>query len=82
MTRANKSLCSRMTACTYISGSVCLIANNMFNPRHEQVENDKYLADVCFSFLEGMVDQVPVEPLKKTRNAYEELLRYAHALRL
>lgn len=51
----------------------------MFNPRHESAENDRYLADVCFSFLEDMVHQIPLEPLERTRNAYEELLRYDRA---
>lgn len=69
----------RMTACTYISGSICLIANTMFNPGQQNVEDDKYLADVCFAFLEGIIDQVPFEPLQRTRTAYAELLRYTHA---
>ena len=82
VTKTNDNETYRMTACTYISGSICLMANTMFDPRHENVEDDRYLAEFCFSFLEGIIDQVPFEPLQRTRNACEELLRYTHAASL
>lgn len=66
--------------CTYISGSICLTANNMFFPRHGEVEHDKYLADMSLSFLDEMVQQVRYEPLKKARDVCKELMRYAHAV--
>lgn len=68
-----------MTACTYISGSICLTANNIFYPRQESLENDKFMIDVSFTFLEDMIRQAPFEPLKRIRNIYEELLRHAPA---
>ncbi|KAK9419939.1 putative Zn(2)-C6 fungal-type domain-containing protein [Seiridium unicorne] len=71
-----------MTACTYISVGVCLIANNMFDPHHENVEYDERLADISFSFLNEMIQQVPYEPLKKTQESYEKLLLQARVVRL
>ena len=68
--------------CTYISGSLCLTANNMFFPRHGGWQYDQYLADVALSFVEEMVQQVSHEPLKKARDVFTELMRYAHAVAL
>ncbi|KIW72367.1 hypothetical protein, variant 2 [Phialophora macrospora] len=69
-----------MTACTYISGSVCLTANIMFEPCHASVEHDLSLVNLSISLLEDLIQQTGHEPLKDLRDACEELLHYAYAL--
>ncbi|RSM17119.1 hypothetical protein CDV31_004012 [Fusarium ambrosium] len=71
-----------MTACTYISAAVCLIANNMFNPRHENIEYDEFLSNISFSFLGDMAQQVPLEGLKRAQESCEALLHQACTVRL
>ncbi|KAF4968358.1 hypothetical protein FSARC_4304 [Fusarium sarcochroum] len=71
-----------MTACTYILGSICLTANTIFNPLNPSRETDNYLADLAFTFLEDMIQQVPLESLQRTRDSWDELLRHARALPL
>ncbi|KAI8680505.1 Zn(2)-C6 fungal-type domain-containing protein [Fusarium keratoplasticum] len=71
-----------MTACTYISAGVCLIANNMFNPYHENIEYDECLANISFSFLDDMTQEVPLDGLKRARESCEVLQRQALAVRL
>ncbi|KAH7139866.1 hypothetical protein B0J13DRAFT_586393 [Dactylonectria estremocensis] len=69
-----------MTACTSISGSVCLTANIMFEPCHASVEHDLSLVNLSVSLLEDLIQQTEHEPLKDLRDACEKLLRYAYAL--
>ncbi|KAI1624596.1 fungal-specific transcription factor domain-containing protein [Exophiala viscosa] len=69
-----------MTACTYISGSVCLTANILFEPFHASVEDDLSLVNLSISLLEDLIQQTGHEPLKDLRDACEELLCYACAL--
>lgn len=69
-----------MTACTYISGSVCLTANIMFEPGHASVEQDLSLVNLSISLLGDLIQQTGHKPLKDLRDACEELLRYACAL--
>lgn len=71
-----------MTACTYISAGVCLIANNMFNPRHENMEYDEHLANISCCFLSDMAQQVPLEALKMAEEACQGLLQQASIVRL
>jgi hypothetical protein len=73
---------SRMTGCTYISGAICLIANNMLHPNHNTREQDRALAEFSLPLLEDMIQQDPYEPLKKTRNACVELLQLAYNISL
>ncbi|RMJ16639.1 hypothetical protein CDV36_003681 [Fusarium kuroshium] len=70
-----------MTACTYISAGVCLIANNMFNPYHESVEYDEHLANISCCFLGDMAQQVPLEALKRAEEACQGLLQQASIVR-
>ncbi|OQV08766.1 Fungal specific transcription factor domain-containing protein [Cladophialophora immunda] len=69
-----------MTACTYISGSVCLTANIMFEPCHASMEHDLALVNLSIALLEDLIQQTEHQPLKDLRDACEELLRYACAL--
>ncbi|KAB5546818.1 hypothetical protein GE09DRAFT_1204699 [Coniochaeta sp. 2T2.1] len=69
-----------MTACTYVSGSVCLTANTMFEPSHVCVEQDLSLVKLSISLLEELIQQTGHKPLEHLRDACEELLRYACAL--
>jgi hypothetical protein len=71
-----------MTACTYISGSVCLTANIMFEPSHTRVEHDLSLVNLSISVLEDLIQQTGHQPLKDLRDACEELMCYAYALSL
>ncbi|WAO86068.1 Zn(2)-C6 fungal-type domain-containing protein [Fusarium falciforme] len=71
-----------MTACTYISAGVCLIANNMFNPYHENMEYDERLANISFSFLDDMAQQVPLDGLKRAQESCQMLQHQAYAVRL
>ncbi|KAJ4324094.1 hypothetical protein N0V84_004060 [Fusarium piperis] len=71
-----------MTACTYISAAVCLVANNLFNPHHDDMEYDECLANISFSFLADMAQQVPLEGLIRAQEACEGLLRQACIIRL
>jgi hypothetical protein len=68
-----------MTACTYVSASVCLTANIMFEPCHASVEHDLSLVNLSISLLEDLIQQTGRQPLKDLRDACEELLRYACA---
>jgi hypothetical protein len=68
-----------MTVCTYISGAVCLTANNIFNPYHEDMEIDNDMIMVSFRFLEDMIREAPSEPLKRLRDSWDELLQHARA---
>ncbi|KAG5657679.1 hypothetical protein KAF25_007712 [Fusarium avenaceum] len=68
-----------MTVCTYISGAVCLTANNIFNPWHEYVQIDDDLIMISFRFLENTIRDAPSEPLQRLRDSWEELLQHARA---
>lgn len=71
----------RMTACTYVSGAVCLTANNMFSPRLKTADSDDVKIDVAFSFFSDFVDQVPFDTLQNTRNVWGELRGHARTAR-
>ncbi|KAL2831003.1 fungal-specific transcription factor domain-containing protein [Aspergillus pseudoustus] len=71
-----------MTGCTYVSGSICLIANNMLHPNHETLEYDQSIAELSLLLLEEMIQQEPYEPLRKVRNACSELLQLASRISL
>lgn len=68
-----------MTVCTYISGAVCLTANNIFNPWHEDMQIDNDLVMLSFRFLEDMIREAPSEPLQRLRDSWDELLQHARA---
>ncbi|KIL85980.1 hypothetical protein FAVG1_10949 [Fusarium avenaceum] len=68
-----------MTVCTYISGAVCLTANNIFNPWHEDMQIDNDLIMLSFKFLDDMIRDAPSEPLQRLRDSWEELLQHARA---
>jgi hypothetical protein len=68
--------------CTYISGSVCLTANIMFEPCHADVEHDLSLVTLSISLLEDLIQQTGHKPLEDLRDTCAELLRYAYALSL
>jgi hypothetical protein len=65
-----------MTACAYVSGLVCLTANNMCRPNHETLELDRRLADMALLHVEGMVLHTSHEPLIRLGEACKELVRY------
>ncbi|KAJ0413986.1 fungal-specific transcription factor domain-containing protein [Aspergillus carlsbadensis] len=67
-----------MTGCTYITGAICLIANNMLHPTHNTWEQDQALAGFALPLLEDMIQLDPYEPLKMTRNACVALLQVAY----
>ena len=69
----------RMTACTFVSGLVCVIANNMCYPLHDSFQEDEALAGQSMLFLEEIVRQNPCEALQQTRDACKELIWYAEA---
>ncbi|KIW38628.1 uncharacterized protein PV06_09580 [Exophiala oligosperma] len=69
-----------MTACNYVSGSVCLTANIMFKPYHAAVEYDKSLVNLSISLLDDLIHQTGHKPLKDLQGACEELLSYAREL--
>ncbi|KAL4739530.1 fungal-specific transcription factor domain-containing protein [Aspergillus similis] len=71
-----------MTGCTYITGSICLIANNMLYPNHETWRYDQSLAERSLPLLEEMIQQEPYEPLKKTQNTCRQLLQLAYNISL
>jgi hypothetical protein len=52
----------------------------MFDPFHANVDYDQSLVRLCISLLEDLIQQTAHEPLKKLRNACEELLQYALAV--
>lgn len=66
----------RMTACTYISGVVCLTANNMCQPNHPSIVLDRSLADMALLHVQEMVKQTSHEPLRRIGEACKELVRY------
>ncbi|KAM0288742.1 hypothetical protein ACHAO9_006805 [Fusarium lateritium] len=66
-----------MTVCTYITGAVCLTANNIFNPWHENTQTDSDLTMLSFRFLENMIREAPLESLQRLRDSWEELLQHA-----
>ncbi|KIW84453.1 hypothetical protein Z517_03703 [Fonsecaea pedrosoi CBS 271.37] len=70
----------RMTACTYVSGSICLTANIMFEPGHPGVHHDLALVNHSFALLDELIRQTGRKALGDLRDACEELLRYACAL--
>jgi hypothetical protein len=65
-----------MTACAYVSGLVCLTANNMCQPNHGSLELDRRLADMALLHVEEMVLQTSHEPLRRIGEACKELVRY------
>lgn len=65
-----------MTTCTYISGLICLTANNMHNPHHETFDSDKQLVDAALQFVDEIVLETNNENLRKVRDACRELTRY------
>lgn len=65
-----------MTACAYVSGLVCLTANNMCQPNHESLELDRGLADVALLHVEKMVLHTNHETLRRIGEACKELVRY------
>lgn len=71
-----------MTGCTYVTGSVCLIANNMLQPNHEVFEHDQYLAELSLLLLDQMIQQDPYEGLKTMRSACKELLQLSYNISL
>jgi hypothetical protein len=71
-----------MTACTYISGAVCLTANSLFNPWHRKIDTDDVLITPAFTFLEDMIQQVPLPQLKRLRVSWDELLRNSREMSL
>ncbi|KAL2867226.1 transcription factor domain-containing protein [Aspergillus lucknowensis] len=71
-----------MTGCTYITGSICLIANNMLYPTYETWRYDQSLAESSLPLLEEMIQQEPYEPLKKIQNACCQLLQLAYNISL
>ncbi|KAI8724294.1 Zn(2)-C6 fungal-type domain-containing protein [Fusarium sp. LHS14.1] len=71
-----------MTACIYISAGVCLIANNMFNPSHQNMEYDECLANISFSFLDDIAQQVPLDGLKRAQKSCQVLRHQASMVRL
>lgn len=71
-----------MAACPYVSAALCLVANNMFNPDHMNIEYDECLAETSFSFLGDMIQQVPYEGLIQTKASCGNLLQQARAVRL
>ncbi|KAL4876131.1 fungal-specific transcription factor domain-containing protein [Aspergillus karnatakaensis] len=71
-----------MTGCTYITGSICLIANNMLYPHNDTLKYDQWLAERSLPLLDEMLQQKPYEPLRKIRNACRELLQLAYNISL
>ncbi|KAH8657206.1 fungal-specific transcription factor domain-containing protein [Tricladium varicosporioides] len=65
-----------MTACAYISGLVCLTANNMCQPNHGMLEFDRSLADMALLHVEEMVWATSYEPLRRIGEACKALVRY------
>jgi hypothetical protein len=68
-----------MTACTYITGSICLTANHIFAPLHGNKEGDLELTEHAFIFLEDMIQRTSSKPLQHTRDSWNELLQSARA---
>ncbi|KAL5337699.1 hypothetical protein BJX70DRAFT_409030 [Aspergillus crustosus] len=71
-----------MTGCAYVTGSVCLIANNMLQPNHEVFEHDQYLAELSVLLLDQMIEQDPYEGLERMRSACKELLQLSYNISL
>ncbi|KAL3428731.1 hypothetical protein BDV09DRAFT_190710 [Aspergillus tetrazonus] len=71
-----------MTGCTYVTGSVCLIANNILFPNHKTWRYDQSLAECSLPLLEEMIQQDPYEPLKKIQNTCRQLLQLAYNISL
>ncbi|KAL4967485.1 transcription factor domain-containing protein [Aspergillus stella-maris] len=71
-----------MTGCTYITGSICLIANNMLYSTHEMLRYDQWLAECSLPLLDEMIRQEPYEPLKRIRSACHELLQLSYNISL
>ncbi|KAL4792944.1 fungal-specific transcription factor domain-containing protein [Aspergillus venezuelensis] len=71
-----------MTGCTYITGSICLIANNMLYPAHEMLRYDQWLAERSLPLLDEMIRQEPYEPLRRIRSACRELLQLSYNISL
>ncbi|CAM1505976.1 Fc.00g116130.m01.CDS01 [Cosmosporella sp. VM-42] len=69
-----------MTTCTYISGLICLTANNLHNPHGETVDVDKQLVDTALQFVDEMVLQTNHEQLRRLRDACKELNRHVHVV--
>lgn len=65
-----------MTACAYVSGLVCLTANNIRQPNHGNIELDRRVADMALLYVEEMVLQTSHEPLRRIGEACKELVRY------
>jgi len=65
-----------MTACAYVSGLVCLTANNICQPNHESVELDRRLSDMALLHVDEMVLHTSHETLRRIGEACKELVRY------
>lgn len=65
-----------MTACTYISALLCLLANSMHNPVHETVESDKVQIDIALKFVDEFCLQTDLEPVRKLRDICRELQKH------
>ncbi|KAF4625928.1 hypothetical protein G7Y89_g12235 [Cudoniella acicularis] len=66
-----------MTICTYISSLICLTANNMCNPQHGALEVDKQIVDTALQFVDEIVRQTTLEPMRRLQDACKELSRHA-----
>ena len=62
--------------CAYISGLICLTANNLHNPHHETVDFDKQLVDTALKFVDEMVLKTNHEQLRRVLDACKELNQY------
>jgi hypothetical protein len=70
---------ARLTVCTYISGSVCLAAQIMFEPGHPGAEHDLALIKLSVPLLENLIQQTGYLALRPIQDTCKELLGYARA---